>query len=47
MNDEQKYLELLKSIGELLSDKERTIQIRDYEIKKLKEELAKAEEKEN
>lgn len=43
MSDEQKYMELLKAIGQLLAENNRTIWLANYEITSLKEKLAEAE----
>lgn len=43
MNDEMKYCELLKDIGELLFTKNRYISMRDFQIEQLKSQLEKAE----
>lgn len=43
MTDEQKYMELLKSLGELLADNNRTIRLAKYEIETLNAKLEDAE----
>ncbi len=43
MTDDQKYMQIIKSIGELLSEKEADISFKDYEIFLLTEKLEKAE----
>lgn len=43
MTDEQRYMELLKALGELLADNNSTISLANYRIKTLEDKLAKAE----
>lgn len=45
MSDEMKYCELLKVIGELLYQKNRYIEMRNFEIDRLKTQLERAEKK--
>lgn len=43
MTDEQKYMELMKALGELLAKNNTAITLANYEIRTLKEKLADAE----
>lgn len=43
MTDEKKYCEVLKEIGQILTDKNSKIMMKDYEITRLKEKLEAAE----
>lgn len=43
MTDEQKYMQLLKAIAELIASKETSIKMKDYELYNLKNRLSDAE----
>lgn len=43
MTDKEKYMELLKALGELLHENNNTISYANYKIKSLEEKLAEAE----
>lgn len=43
MTEEQKYSEVLKALGELLAENNRTIRLANYEIDNLKAKLEEAE----
>lgn len=43
MTDEQKYMQLLKELGEVLLEKNNTIKMKDYQIEALTNRLSDAE----
>ena len=45
MSDEMKYCEVLKQIGEILHQKKQYIEMRHFEIDRLKEKLEQAEKR--
>lgn len=47
MTDEQKMLELLKALAEVIAEKNNTIWLKDMQIERLKAELSKAEQEQS